>query len=117
MRPIIANIHHLAQYLRELSLNPEKFKPDFCPTCGLKTLWNHGSYPRNSDRINLASETLNPIKILRYYCPGCKHTCSVLPECIPPRRWYLWSMQYVVLLLVLSGMSYQEIGIETPVSR
>src|SRR5687767_7978814 len=31
--------------------------------------------------------------------------CSVLPSCLPPRRWYLFSVQQAVLVLLLSGVS------------
>ena len=117
MRHIIANIHSLAQHLKTLASNPAAYKPDQCPHCQLITLWNHGTYPRQSDRLNSLSESLNPIPIPRYYCPNCKKTCSVLPECIPPRRWYLWATQQLVLLLVLSGMSYRQIGRDSPVSH
>ncbi|MBK9442558.1 MAG: hypothetical protein IPN53_15175 [Comamonadaceae bacterium] len=30
----------------------------------------------------------NPVPILRYLCNACKHTCSRLPACIAPRRWF-----------------------------
>ncbi|MCI0655158.1 MAG: hypothetical protein L0Y39_11865 [Methylococcaceae bacterium] len=36
--------------------------------------------------------------------------CSVLPECIGPRRWYLWSIQQAAIVLCLAGMSLWKIA-------
>jgi hypothetical protein len=33
-----------------------------------------------------------------------------LPECIPPRRWYLWGVQQAVFLLKLAGHSCRQIS-------
>lgn len=105
MRVIIPGIATLLQYLNELRNDPERFRPLNCDLCGRCGLWRHGYYGRKSDRENNSANTLNSIPIPRFYCCDCKHTCSVLPECIPPRRWYLWSIQQAVLLLVLMGQS------------
>jgi hypothetical protein len=37
----------------------------------------------------------NPVPIPRYCCAGCGQTCSRLPECIAPRRWYNWLLQQI----------------------
>ncbi len=63
------------------------------------TLANQPGGKNNSD------SSLNPLKIQRYYCPSCRKTMSVLPECIPRNRWYLWSVQQVILLLFVQGVS------------
>ena len=91
MAGILAGITSLIQYKNraEYSLE-ENFRLKQCPCCGKSNPWRHGTYPRESDRINPSSESLNSILIDRYYCSACGKTCSVLPECIPPRRWYLW---------------------------
>jgi hypothetical protein len=34
----------------------------------------------------------------------------IIPECIPPRRWYLWQKQQKVILLFLSGMAIRSIA-------
>ena len=65
---------------------------------------------RKSDRESSPGESLNPIMIQRYYCPGCKKTFSVLPECIPPLRWYLWEVQQTMLLLFTAGQSVYAIA-------
>ncbi len=49
--------------------------------------------------------SLNPVPIPRFYCPECGCTCSVLPECIPPRSWYLWEVRQIIFLLLLAGNS------------
>lgn len=105
MRAIIPGITRLLQHLTEIKQNPESYRPSNCMGCGCCGLWRHGSYERKSDRESKNSPTLNPIPIPRFYCPHCRHTCSVLPECIPPRRWYLWEVQQTVLLLLFSGLS------------
>ena len=101
---IIPYITSLQQY-KNLLHNKTITRLEKCP-CGKLAPHKHGTYSRKSDRTNSAEESLNPIKIQRYYCPGCKKTCSVLPECIPPRRWYLWEIQQCALLLICIGNSF-----------
>jgi hypothetical protein len=67
-------------------------------------MWRHGCYHRKADRSG-AGESLNPVPVLRFLCRGCARTCSRLPECIAPRRWFNWVVQEAVLLLVLGGIS------------
>lgn len=107
---IIADIVSLIQYI---NLQPNFRAVDRC-ICGRANPWFHGHYPRKADREDGG---LNPILIQRFYCPLCRKTCSVLPECIPRRRWYLWKMQQAVVLLVLSGRSVRAISKELPPSR
>lgn len=102
MTLIIADILSLTQYLL-INLFSHSLN---CPYCGLDKLWCNGTYPRKSDREG----KLNPIIIQRRYCCGCHKTFSVLPECIPPRRWHLWSMQQAAWLMVLSGHSIRSIS-------
>ncbi len=105
MAYIFADILSLVQYIHIQKHEPEKLDLKNCLCCGKSHPWRHGGYSREADRINPSSTSLNPVFIQRYYCPCCHKTCSVLPECIPPRRWYLWEMQQVIFLLYLSGMS------------
>lgn len=114
MRHIIPGILSLVEYLRTYHQSPQQLRPQQCHHCGGITLWCHGHYDRKSDR---ESNTLNPIPIARFYCPLCHHTCSVLPECIPPRRWYLWLVQQAAFLLKLAGHSYREISRQLLPSR
>jgi transposase-like protein len=117
MRNIIANIEALAQHLKTFYSNPELYRPDACPNCGSSSLWCHGVYFRKADRSGSGETSLNPTPIPRFYCAACKRTCSVLPECLPARRWYLWATQQLVLLMVLSGLSYRQIAEKSGVSR
>jgi hypothetical protein len=57
------------------------------------------------------------VTILRFYCPHCHATCSVLPECIPPRRHYPWWIQQTVFLLLLTGMSMTSVSQHNKPSR
>lgn len=38
-------------------------------------------------------------------CLGRHQTCSRLPECIAPRRWYNWVTQQIVILMLLCNYS------------
>ena len=44
----------------------------------------------------------------RFYCRHCQATCSRLPGCIAPRRWYSWLVQQAVLAVLLSGSSVRQ---------
>jgi len=109
---IFAGILSLTQHLSTIKNHPEKYHLKQCPhkDCGKLGLWCHGYRYRQSDRENKGEANLNPIPILRLYCPACKRTCSVLPECIPPYRWYLWLIQQTALELYFSGMSLNRIS-------
>lgn len=117
MTHIFADILSLVQYIHIHKHEPEKLDLKNCLYCGKSNPWRHGGYSREADRINPSSTSLNPVFIQRYYCPSCHKTCSVLPECIPPRRWYLWDLQQVIYLLYLSGMSAYAIAKTTQPSR
>jgi transposase-like protein len=95
---ILAGIMSLPQYVKQYH-DDKAERLARCPGCGRANPRFHGCYSRKSDRINPPSESLNLIFIQRYYCPGCGKTCSVLPECIPPVRWYLWETQQAAILL------------------
>lgn len=103
MYTIVADILSLQQHLETLAQKPENYRTKCCPACGKNGVWGHGYYYRKSDRS--PKPTQNPIPIPRYICPGCKRTHSVLPECIPPRRWYLWLTQQIVFAELLAGKS------------
>lgn len=105
MKRIVASILTLQQHLDSLSRQPILYRPTVCPNCSFGKLWCHGCYERKADRQSLSSESLNPIPIPRYLCRGCGHTCSRLPECIAPRRWYHWTIQQAIILMLLSGCS------------
>jgi len=114
---ILEGILSLVQHNQTLLADSEQYRPARCAQCGRSGLWCHGSYPRQSDYDNSGSESLNPVAIPRFYCPHCSATCSVLPECIPPKRHYLWLMQQIIFQLYLSGNSYQSISQQTKPSR
>jgi transposase-like protein len=103
MRAIVPDILKLEQYLVVQKETPERIRPARCPNCGNGGMWCHGHYDRKADRASIKPH--NPVHILRFFCPCCDKTCSVLPECISPRRWYLWSIQQAAIALVLAGNS------------
>lgn len=91
-------------------MRAERYRPNNCPHCNSKAPRCHGVYFRKSDRENAGNKNLNPIAIPRFYCAKCKRTCSVLPECIPPRRWYLWCMQQACILFYFGKSSFRYIA-------
>jgi hypothetical protein len=100
MALILPGILSLLQHFETLRKDPESFRPKRCPGCRHAIVWCHGCYTRKTD-----IDSLNPVPILRFFCPDCRSTCSTLPECIPPRSWYLWQTRQVIFLLLLAGNS------------
>jgi hypothetical protein len=115
---IIPNICSLDDYISYLVKNTHRaLRPDNCPCCNHPFPWIHCSYTRKADRENNNFECLNPVHIYRFFCNGCKRTFSILPECIPPRRWYLWAIQQVACSLVIAGHSLRLIAKKLQPSR
>ena len=102
MHRIVAGITTIEQHLETIRQSPEAYRPPCCPHCGLKILWQHGHYERKADR-RAGQDSRNPVPICRYCCAACRRTCSRLPACIAPRRWYDWSVQQTVLERRLNG--------------
>lgn len=102
MHRIVAGITTIEQHLETIRQTPEAYRPPCCPHCGRKILWQHGHYERKADR-RAGQDSLNPVPICRYCCSACRRTCSRLPACIAPRRWYDWSVQQAVLEQRLNG--------------
>ena len=96
MARIVSGIATLHQHRETLRHDPELYRPSACPHCGLGGLWAHGFYPRKADRTPRSTE--NPVLIPRFLCRGCHRTCSRLPACIAPRRWYDWATLQRVLM-------------------
>ena len=112
MYRIVPDIETLEQHKHEMDHNRERYRPSCCPTCQFKTLWIHGSYDRYPDRGLDSDGEFNPSPIPRYLCPQCGVTCSRLPACIAPRRWYTWWVQQQVLIAVLLGTSIRAVSRE-----
>jgi transposase-like protein len=113
---ILAGILSLLQYKDQYHAN-QIARLSHCLECGRAKPWYHGYYPRKSDHTHSLNESLNPIFIQRYYCPGCGKTCSELPECIPARRWYLWETQQAAILLFLLGKGARSVEKQVKPSR
>jgi transposase-like protein len=94
-----------------------KFRPYRCLNCGKTCLHCHGYYFRKADRENHGELSLNPVPIPRFFCPSCRRTCSVLPQCVSPRRWYLWAVQQIALLLITLEYSWRYIATKVPPAR
>jgi len=95
----------LQEHLETMEHSPERYRPERCPQCGMARLWRHGSYLRKADRRRQSD--FNPVPIPRFKCRDreCGGTCSRLPECIAPRRWYSWLVQQWVLQWLQGGGS------------
>lgn len=103
MAIILSGIATLDQHLSTLLHDPSSYRPKYCKNCGKQGLWAHGFYRR---KAACEQGSGNPAMIPRFLCPTCNQTCSVLPEYIPPKRWYHWAIQQLVLWLLLYGNSY-----------
>jgi transposase-like protein len=117
MQRIVPAILSLQQHCDALERQPVIYRPSACPHCGLARIWCHGCYARKADRRPELSGCLNPILIPRFFCQGCRQTCSRLPECIAPRRWYGWAVQQGVLLWLLGGGSLHQAAAQGGVDR
>ena len=105
---IVPGINTLEQHLQRLATDPESYRPARCPDCGKAGLWWHGTYDRQADRRGRGQANLNPVAIPRFFCRHCRHTCSCLPECLAPRRWYPWSVQQQALAVLVAGGSVHQ---------
>ena len=105
MHRIVATITSLDQHFNVSESTPDAYRPPACPHCGLNVLWRHGCYHRKADRSRCPGRSRNPVPIRRFCCAGCQRTCSRLPLCIAPRRWYDWAVQHVVLQNLFDGWS------------
>jgi len=106
MSLILSGVLTLLQHADQLLKDPESYRPLRCP-CGHGRVWCHGSYTRKPCCCDPVEQGCSPVLILRFYCPDCRATCSVLPECLPPRSWYLWKVRQIILLSLLSGINAQ----------
>ena len=88
MHRIVSSVTALAQHVDAVDKTPDLYRPKACPHCGMTRLWRHGCYFRKADRERSGDPSRNPVAILRYCCAACWRTCSRLPLCIAPRRWY-----------------------------
>jgi transposase-like protein len=105
MNRIVGNVTSLVQHLIAVATDAEIYRPQACPHCRRAGMWRHGCYHRKADRGAGGAESLNPVPVPRFWCRACERTCSRLPACIAPRRWYDWLVQQTVLVLLLGGGS------------
>lgn len=105
MHRIVGSISSLAQHLFTIATDAERYRPAACPHCRCAGVWRHGCYHRKADRGTGGGDSLNPVAVLRFLCRACARTCSRLPACIAPRRWWDWAVQQAVLVLLLAGIS------------
>jgi Domain of unknown function (DUF6431) len=115
MYRIVLAFATLEQHLHAVISTPQSYRPDRCPHCGFGGLWGHGFYDRKADRSSQAE--LNPIPVPRFRCLACSRTCSRLPLCICPRRWYGWALQQLGLSLLLFGVSLRRTAAVTGLAR
>jgi len=117
MPRILPGITSLMQHLERLDLEPEAYRPCCCPHCHKAGVWCHGHYRRKADWVGTNGEYQDPVPIPRFYCPHCRRTCSRLPACIAPRRWYPWVLQQAVFILLLAGHSIRSVSRRHRASR
>ncbi len=102
MQLILSDIAHLDQHISTFINHPDRYRPSQCLHCGSSGLWAHGVYYRKA-ACEKGVGCCAPIQ--RFLCPDCEQTCSVLPEYIPPRRWYHWIVQQLAFRLLMMGQS------------
>ncbi len=95
----------------------DMLRPSECPLCGRKhPLRKHGIYSRY-----VCSLLCDPIliNVLRFYCPGCRHTVSVLPSfCLPNKRYSASAVSCCLQLLLACEVSLRALNKAYPaVSR
>lgn len=117
MPRILQGIDSLKQHLAHLDQDPEAYRPDCCQHCGKAGVWFHGYYRRKADRAGTAGKYLDPVPIPRFFCRHCRKTCSRLPACIAPHRWYLFCLQQAVFTLLLAGYSCRQVSRQQRPSR
>jgi hypothetical protein len=106
MHRIVESVTTLDEHLHAVKATPEVYRPAACPHCQAGDMRHHGCYYRKADRSTVTgAQSRNPVPVLRFICRACWRTCSRLPLCIAPRRWYDWAVQQMVLLLLLAGSS------------
>ena len=108
MQRMVAAITSLPQHFDALRDRTEVYRPAACPRCGFGRLWRHGRYQRKGDRRSQAAAPRQLTPVLRFCCVDCRRTCSRLPCCLPPRRWYDWALQQSALLALLLGNSVRQ---------
>src|SRR5262249_22080579 len=117
MHRIVSTVTTLDQHFSAIAQTPDVYHPPRCPHCGHGKLHSHGCYYRKADRDSPPDKTRNPIPIRRYCCVGCRHTCSRLPMCIAPRRWYHWGCQHAALYCLVCGQSLRSTAGQTGRAR
>ena len=117
MSRIVPQIVTLSQHLQTLKFEPFRYRPLCCPFCGLAgKLHSYGVYFRKANRQR-EPDVPSFVPIPRFLCASCKRSCSRLPECLPPRRWYPWVIQQTLLTALLMGDSIQKVAHLVDVAR
>jgi transposase-like protein len=114
---MLPGIETLEQHRELLESNPDAYKPERCPSCGKAGLHHHGHYERNAPRGEGLALVFGLLIILRFFCPGCRGTCSRLPACLSPRRHYWWKHQQALLERLSAGESVRKVAREMLPSR
>jgi len=95
----------------------DTLRPSECPLCGRKyPLRKHGTYSRYV--YGLFCDSIE-IKVVRFYCPGCRRTVSILPSfCLPHKRFSAAAVSCCLQLILACTMSLRAVSKAYPtVSR
>ena len=79
-----------------------------CPLCGrTHPLRKHGTYFRNVCDLFILPVF---IPILRYYCPGCRHSISFLPSfCVPRKQFSAGFISLCLQLILVCEVSIRKV--------
>lgn len=83
--------HTVETYLRHYGREGPKLELG-CPACG-GTMRRHGRYWRWA----ATRRRLSRIPIYRWWCPHCRHTCSVLPDFLRPHARFVTVVREAVI--------------------
>ena len=117
MNRILGAITTLGQHFDEIAKGGEIYRPLNCPHCQAGGLWRHGFYHRKADHCAACDAPRKLVPVARFLCKSCCVTCSRLPACVAPRRWYGWGIQQIVLLLMLAEISVSQCSRSTHRAR
>ena len=118
MHRIVHSVTTLEQHFDLLARGAHhEYRLPACPCCGLGRPWFHGYFMRKVDRLAVPPGAPQVARICRFFCRGCRRTHSRLPLCIAPRRWFNWTVQQLVLMLLLAGVSLRGAARQVRVDR
>jgi hypothetical protein len=98
LHPCRGSIH---AYVDELTIAPDRYRPDHCPQCHVsRPLIGHGWYRRTVVDVEFDGS----IRVRRYLCHACRRTVSLLPAfALPYLRFSISVISQFLTARLLEG--------------